>query len=137
VVDIYMPDMKYADEAIARKYSGVADYPAINQAAVREMQRQVGDLLLDERGLAQRGLLVRHLILPNDLAGTQAILRFLAQHISRQVYLNLMDQYRPAYRAGEYPELNRPISRQEHHRALALAQELGLQRLDQRRGWGW
>ncbi len=91
VVDIYMPDMKYADEANALHYSKIPDYPRLNQAAVREMHRQVGDLLL-EQGLAIRGLLVRHLVLPNWLAGTAEIIRFLAEEISQNTYLNLMDQ---------------------------------------------
>lgn len=136
VVDIYMPDMKYADAEIARKYSGVPDYPQFNRAAVREMQRQVGDLWMDEAGIARRGLLVRHLLLPGGLAGTEQVLRFLAQEISPQVYLNLMDQYRPAYQAGRYPELDRPVTRSEYQQALELARSLGLKRLDQRfRRW--
>lgn len=132
VIDIYMPDMKYADAAIARKYSKVRDYPAINRAAVKEMHRQVGDLQLDEHGIARRGLLVRHLILPADLAGTRDILEFLARQVSRNTYLNLMDQYRPCYKAGDYPELNRRLTRDEFERALSCAQEVGLGRLDAR-----
>ncbi len=133
VVDIYMPDMKYADAAIARRYSKIPDYPAVNQAAVKEMHRQVGDLQLDDQGIATRGLLVRHLILPENLAGTDQIVRFLAEEISPNTYLNLMDQYRPAYRAAQFPELNRPITRQEYQRAVDLALQAGLKRLDQRR----
>jgi putative pyruvate formate lyase activating enzyme len=132
VIDIYMPDMKYADATIARKYSKIRDYPAINRAAVKEMHRQVGNLQVDERGVALCGLLVRHLILPNDLAGTGEILRFLAQEISPDTYLNLMDQYRPCYKAEEYPELNRRITRSEFERAARWAEEFGLRRLDQR-----
>jgi putative pyruvate formate lyase activating enzyme len=133
VVDIYMPDMKYSDAKIARQYSTVRDYPQVNQAAVREMHRQVGDLQIDERGLATRGLLVRHLILPNDLAGTQEVLRFLAEEISPNTYLNLMDQYRPAYRAFRYPELNRRITMEEYRSAVQMALDLGLRRLDERK----
>jgi putative pyruvate formate lyase activating enzyme len=132
VVDIYMPDMKYADAIIARKYSKIRDYLAINRAAVKEMHRQVGDLIVDERGVALRGLLVRHLILPDDLAGTREVLRFLTQKISPNTYLNLMDQYRPCYKAQEYPELNRRITREEYARAVQWAEELGLRRLDER-----
>jgi len=113
VIDIYMPDMKCADAKIARQYSKIRDYPRVNQEAVREMHRQVGDLQIDENGLAQRGLLVRHLVLPNDLAGTEDILRFLVDEISPNTYLNLMDQYRPAYRAHHYPDLNRSLTRHE------------------------
>jgi putative pyruvate formate lyase activating enzyme len=133
VVDIYMPDMKYGDSSLARKYSKVRDYVAANQAAVREMHRQVGDLVLDEHGIALRGLLVRHLVLPGRIAGTDEVLAFLANEISRNTYLNLMDQYRPCYRADEYPELDRPITADEYRDALAAAARLGLARLDERR----
>ena len=133
VIDIYMPDMKYADAAAAERYSLAPDYPRINQAAVKEMHRQVGDLQVDAQGLAVRGLLVRHLVLPNDLAGSREIMRFLAEEISPHTYLNVMDQYRPAWRASRYPELNRSTSRSEHQAALQAAQDAGLQRLDRRR----
>jgi putative pyruvate formate lyase activating enzyme len=133
VVDIYMPDMKYGDSSLARKYSKVRDYVAANQAAVRAMHRQVGDLVLDEHGIALRGLLVRHLVLPDGVAGTDQVLAFLANEISRNTYLNLMDQYRPCYRADEYPELDRPITADEYRDALAAAARLGLARLDERR----
>jgi putative pyruvate formate lyase activating enzyme len=137
VIDIYMPDMKYADPEIGLRYSRIRDYPRINQDAVREMHRQVGDLQMDERGIAIRGLLVRHLVLPNDLAGSQQVFRFLAQEVSTNTYLNVMDQYRPAYRAHKFPALNRRITREEYQRALDLAREAGLTRLDQRRSWPW
>jgi putative pyruvate formate lyase activating enzyme len=139
VVDIYMPDMKFADAETARRYSKVANYPRVNQAAVREMHRQVGDLQIDESGLATRGLLVRHLVLPGDLAGTGEIVRFLAGQISPNTYLNLMDQYRPAYKARHFLELNRGISVQEYAAAVRLAEEAGLRRLDGRRPafWTW
>jgi putative pyruvate formate lyase activating enzyme len=133
VIDIYMPDMKYADPAAAERYSLAPDYPSINQAAVKEMHRQVGDLQVDAQGLAVRGLLVRHLVLPDDLAGSRAIMRFLAEEISPHTYLNVMDQYRPAWRASRYPELNRSTSRSEHQAVLQAAQDAGLQRLDKRR----
>jgi len=133
VVDIYMPDMKYGDSSLARKYSKVRDYVAANQAAVREMHRQVGDLVLDEHGIALRGLLVRHLVLPDGVAGTDQVLAFLANEISRNTYLNLMDQYRPCYRPDEYPELDRPITADEYRDALAAAARLDLTRLDERR----
>jgi putative pyruvate formate lyase activating enzyme len=132
VFDIYMPDMKYSDEAIAQRLSKVKGYPAINRAAVAEMHRQVGDLYLDERGIALRGLLVRHLVLPGGLAGTAEIVRFLAEEISPNTYLNIMDQYRPCYKAHEYPELNRRITSEEYAEAVRLAHEVGLYRLDDR-----
>jgi len=137
VIDIYMPDMKYASAQIARNYSKVPLYPQVNQAAVKEMYRQVGDLQINEQGLALRGLLVRHLVLPNDLAGTAEIVRFLAQEISLNTYLNLMDQYRPEYNVRRYPNqfprLARPITRQEYQTAVQAAHDAGLKRLDQRK----
>jgi putative pyruvate formate lyase activating enzyme len=129
VVDIYMPDVKYADAQLARKYSKVRDYPARNQAAVKEMHRQVGDLIVDENGIASRGLLVRHLVLPNAIAGTADIVRFLADKISPNTFLNVMDQYRPCFKAGSFPDLNRPISRNEYREAMRLAEVAGLHRL--------
>ncbi len=136
VVDIYMPDMKYGDSRLAHRYSHVRDYCEVNRAAVREMHRQVGDLVLDARGIARRGLLVRHLVLPGGVSGTQAVLRFLAEEISPGTYLNLMDQYRPCYRADENPPLDRALSREEYREALDLARRLGL-RLDAQCGARW
>ncbi len=137
VVDIYMPDMKYADEEIAYRYSRVRNYPAVNQAAVKEMHRQVGDLVLDDRGIALRGLLVRHLVLPGGLAGTAEIARFLAEEVSRDTYINVMDQYRPCYRAYENPPLDRPITAREHAAAVEAARAAGLHRFDRRRLFWW
>lgn len=137
VIDIYMPDMKYADEKAAYKYSRIPNYPAVNQNAVLEMHHQVGDLQINEDGLATRGLLIRHLILPNNLAGTEKILRFLANEISLNTYLNLMPQYRPAYRAPKYPELNRSINQSEYQYAIDMAHKCGLRRLDKRRSLAW
>lgn len=139
VVDIYMPDVKYADAEVGRRYSRVSRYPDVNQAAVKEMHRQVGDLTMDERGVAQRGLLVRHLVLPGGLAGTAKVVRFLRDEISPDTYTNVMAQYRPCYRAGNLPPLDRPITNQEYAEAVSLAQEAGL-RLDERRTrlmWLW
>ena len=130
VIDIYMPDMKFADSEIAAPLLGVADYAEVNQATVLEMHRQVGDLVLDSRGIARRGLLIRHLVLPDNLAGTDLILAFIAERLSRNTYLNLMDQYRPCYRSDRYPPLDRPLSRAEYRRALNWAAAAGLERLD-------
>ena len=130
VVDIYMPDMKYSDAKTAEQLSGIKGYPQVNQAAVKEMHRQVGDLQLDESGVAQRGLLVRHLVLPNRLAGTEEVVRFLAQEISTNTYLNIMAQYRPCYKAFDIPQLARPLNRQEFSEAIDLAHQQGLSRLD-------
>lgn len=131
-VDIYMPDMKYADEETARKYSGAERYPQVNRAAVKEMHRQVGDLVMDENGIALRGLFVRHLVLPKDLAGTPEIARFLAEEVSPDTYINVMDQYRPCYKANDLPPLDRRTSRAEFNRAMKQAREAGLHRFDKR-----
>jgi putative pyruvate formate lyase activating enzyme len=130
IVDIYMPDMKYSDEGTARRFSGIKDYPEINKAATKEMHLQVGDLRLDDQGIASGGLLVRHLVLPNGLAGTGDVCRFLSQEISADTYLNVMAQYRPCHRASEIPELARVITREEFEEAVGTAHKWGLYRLD-------
>ncbi|MFQ5599709.1 MAG: radical SAM protein [Candidatus Krumholzibacteriia bacterium] len=121
VVDIYMPDMKYGNSKTARRASRVSDYVEVNRAVVKEMHAQVGDLALDEHGIAQRGLLVRHLVLPGGLAGTGRIAEFLRDEISPHTYLNLMDQYRPCYRAQEHPPLHRRLEAREYREAVRLA----------------
>jgi putative pyruvate formate lyase activating enzyme len=118
IVDIYLADLKYADREIARRYSKVKNYPEVAMAAIREMHRQVGDLILDERGIAIRGLLVRHLVLPNGLAGTEKVVEFLGS-LSKNLAVNVMDQYYPSYMAWKYPELNRRITQREYHQALS------------------
>jgi len=130
VVDIYMPDMKYGGSERAYQYSRIKDYPRVNQAAVLEMQRQVGDLQFNQDGIAQCGLLVRHLVLPNGLADSELIFKFLAEEVSKNVYLNIMAQYRPAFKAHGYPGLNRRIRDEEYREAIALAKQFGLMRLD-------
>jgi len=130
IIDIYMPDMKYSDGKIAEQLSGIKDYPLANKAAIKEMHRQVGDLKIDEQGVAQRGLLVRHLVLPNQLAGTQEVVRFLAQEVSTNTYLNIMAQYHPCYKAFDIPSLVCPLQQQEFTEALDLAHQQGLYRLD-------
>ena len=137
VIDIYMPDMKYSEARLARQYSKVRNYPQVNQAAVREMHRQVGDLVINEQGLAVRGLLVRHLILPNGLAGTAEILHFLAEEISKETYLNLMDQYRPDFNAHQFPELDHRPTKEEYSQAVKQAHAVGLDRLDRPRLHLW
>jgi len=124
-VDIYMPDAKYADGEAARELSAAPDYPEVNRAALREMHRQVGDLAI-ERGVATRGLLVRHLVLPEGMAGSRAVLDFLAREISPRTYVNVMAQYRPCYRAGECPKIARPPTREEFAEAYDYAARLGL-----------
>ena len=130
IIDIYMPDMKYSDEGCGRKYSKALNYPEVNMAAVKEMHRQTGDLVLDENGIALRGLLVRHLILPGGLSGTERILSFISREISKNTYLNIMDQYRPCFKAGKYPEIDKSITREEFSQAIQMAKEYGLKRLD-------
>ena len=130
IIDIYMPDMKYGDAEKAHHFSHVRDYVEVNRAAVREMHRQVGDLILDENGIALRGLLVRHLVLPDNISGTDSVLAFIAKEISSNTYVNIMDQYRPCYRADENPPLDRPITSREFSRALAWAESLGVHRSD-------
>lgn len=129
VVDIYMPDAKYADAAVAGKYSLVKQYPKVNRLALKEMHRQVGDLELDARGVARRGLIVRHLVLPEGLAGTVETMRFLAEEISVDTYVNVMAQYRPCYRAMDHPALRRSITGEEYQEALEITRSMGLHRL--------
>ncbi len=130
VVDIYMPDFKYIDPAMALKYSRAEDYPEAAMAAIREMHRQVGDLLIDKGGIAIRGLLVRHLVLPEGIAGTAGIVKFLADEISKNTYVNIMDQYHPCYKAFDNPPLNRRITHQEYADAVQIAIDAGLKRID-------
>jgi len=127
IVDIYMPDIKYSQREPAEKYSSTPDYFDRCREAVAEMHRQVGDLTGDERGIARRGLLVRHLVLPNNLAGSEAILRFIAS-LSRDTYINIMEQYRPCGEAYQYPEINRRPTAAEYFRVIDMARSLGLHR---------
>jgi len=134
VVDIYMPDLKYGNSETARRYSRVRDYVAPNQAAVQEMHRQVGDLVLDSDGIARRGLLIRHLVMPGLLEETAEVLWFIADELSPNSYVNLMDQYHPCYRAIDYPPLDRRLTAGEYMQALEIAKTYGLGRLDRRPG---
>lgn len=134
IIDIYMPDMKYAAEETGWRYSGVRDYPAVNRAAVKEMHRQVGELLLDGEGVAVRGLAVRHLVLPHGLAGTLETAHFLAGEVSRDTFLNITADYQPCYRALELPGLSRPVTQEEFREAVGLARQAGLMRLDESHG---
>lgn len=126
IIDIYLPDCKYSDNEMAERYSQAPDYFKIAKKAIKEMQRQVGDLEFDSEGLAKKGLLVRHLILPNNLAGSKEILRFLTEEVSSNVYVNIMNQYNPCWRAKDFPELNRPITAEEYEKVIDLAKEYGL-----------
>ncbi len=129
IIDIYMPDFKYSDPDMALKYSKAKDYPQTAKAALKEMHAQVGDLVMDERGIAVRGLLVRHLVLPGGIAGTGEVVRFIAEEISRETYINIMDQYYPCYKASDYPPINRRITGKEYAEAIKMAARAGLRRI--------
>lgn len=128
IIDIYMPDAKYSDDEISFKYSNIPNYFETMKAVIKEMHSQVGDLIINEKGIALRGLLIRHLVLPNNLAGSEKIFQFLAKEISKNTFLNIMDQYYPTYRAFEFPELSRRITEKEFKNAIYLAKRVGLKR---------
>lgn len=128
IIDIYMPDIKYSDDAMAQRYSNAHAYWEVVTTAVKEMYKQVGDLKISKRGIAQRGLLIRHLVLPNDISGSTKVLEFIANEISRNSYINIMDQYYPAYKALEYPALNRRITKDEYQKVISYAVSLDLHR---------
>ncbi len=130
LVDIYMPDVKFLDSRAAERYCGAPDYPDAVRAAVAEMARQVGPLVLDPRGIAVRGLLVRHLVMPGGASTTRSVIDFLSAEIGKDTYLNLMDQYRPCGRAGEFPEIDGRISASEWRDAVEYARSRGMSRLD-------
>lgn len=129
IVDIYMPDFKYSDKEYSSKYSDADDYPGVVKQAIKEMHRQVGDLQLDE-GIAMKGLLIRHLVLPDGVAGTPEIIRFIAEKISKETYINIMDQYHPCFNAFDNPPLNRRITAREYSNAIQYAIRAGLKRID-------
>jgi len=131
IVDIYMPDIKYLSPEAAKEYSDAEDYPTVIKKVIREMHRQVGDLVISPEGIATRGLLVRHLVMPGMLEDTARIAAFLAGEISRDTYVNIMAQYRPEYLAHEHPPLDRPLSRDEWREALRRARAAGLHRFDE------
>lgn len=135
IVDIYMPDFKYWDPEMARKYSKVADYPEVARQTIKEMYRQVGDLVMDEDGLAKRGLIVRHLVMPENIAGTREVMRWIARELSPRTYVNIMAQYYPAGKVSrsEYAEINRRATACEYQEAIEEAWRAGLLRLDPRR----
>ncbi|HAL57079.1 MAG TPA: radical SAM protein [Bacteroidetes bacterium] len=128
IIDLYMPDIKYSNNEAARKYSGAKDYWDVVRLAVKEMHRQTGDLATDERGIATRGLIIRHLVLPNGIAGSMAVMEYIAHELSLDSYVNIMDQYRPVHRAHRYPELDRPIVESEYDEVVDYALKLGLHR---------
>jgi putative pyruvate formate lyase activating enzyme len=131
IVDIYKPDMKYMDGDKAAKYSaGASDYPGVAKKAIIEMNRQVGELKIDNRGIALRGLIIRHLVMPNRVAGTEKFVRWVAENLSKSTYVNIMAQYRVEYKAFNYPEISRGITAQEFLEAMDWAEKYGLTNLD-------
>ena len=127
IVDIYLPDIKYSTEENGRKYSGVDDYVKHNRIALKEMHRQVGTLKMDANGIAQRGLLIRHLVLPNKLAGSLESLNFVAQELSPETHMSLMSQYHPCYKACDHPDVRRRLNVPEYNEVVEHAEELGLE----------
>jgi putative pyruvate formate lyase activating enzyme len=127
IVDIYMPDFKYADPAVGQRLSKVKEYWQIAKDAVKEMHRQVGDLTVDKHGIALKGLIIRHLVLPGKLAGTEKVMHFIAEEISPLSYINIMDQYHPEFQACNFPELNRRINRTEFREAIDIAKRASRQ----------
>jgi putative pyruvate formate lyase activating enzyme len=128
IVDIYMPDVKYMEEKYSKRFSNAPDYPEVIKKVLKEMYRQVGDLTANSEGIAERGLLIRHLVMPHGVASSEAVLRFIAEEISIHSYVNIMDQYRPEYEAHEYPEINRRITHKEYLEALQIAKRYRLYR---------
>jgi len=132
IFDIYMPDFKFWTGDSGKRFAKAPDYPDVARKAIKEMHRQVGDLVINEEGLAVKGLLVRHLVMPGRLDETREILRFLAQDVSRNTYVNVMDQYRPCGKAHQYPPIDRRLTNEEFREALRLAEDAGLHRLDEK-----
>jgi putative pyruvate formate lyase activating enzyme len=132
IFDIYMPDFKFWNPELSHKFFKAKDYPVRARESLKEMYRQVGDLILDEKGVALRGIILRHLVMPEGIAGTKDILRFIAKEISPNTYVNIMDQYRPCGNAYKYQPLNRRITPEEYEDALKGAREEGITRLDKR-----
>ena len=130
IVDIYMPDFKFWNPASSRAYCDVPDYPEVARQALRVMHRQVGELTMDADGIARHGMIIRHLVMPQGLAETRGILTFIAEHLSRDTYVNLMPQYRPCGQAGEFPALSRSLNSREFKAAVMAALKIGLRRLD-------
>ncbi|MDR1418738.1 MAG: radical SAM protein [Endomicrobium sp.] len=130
LIDIYLPDIKYVDNKIAFKYSKVKNYVQANQLAVKEMKRQVGDLQIDQNGVAKKGIIVRHLVLPYNINNTKKILKFIAEELSKDTYVSLMSQYHSAYKSTEFKELSRSLSLQEYNEAIDYLETLNL-----KNGW--
>lgn len=128
VVDIYMPDFKYFDNKIAEELSGIKNYVDVSKIAIKEMHRQVGDLVIND-GIALRGVLIRHLVLPENISGSDELLKFIAEDISLETYINIMDQYYPCFRAATFPPLDRRITKKELSNVLEMAKKIGFKRI--------
>ena len=128
VVDIYMPDAKYMNETYSKAFSNAPDYPEILKKVLKEMHRQVGDLKINSRGIAERGLLIRHLVMPHGVASSESVLKFIAEEISVHSYVNIMEQYRPEYQADEYSEIDRRVTHKEYSEAIQVAKRFHLYR---------
>lgn len=128
IFDIYMPDIKFLDTSLSQRYLNAKNYPEIVKKVVKEMHRQVGDLVINEIGIATRGLLIRHLVMPSCLEDTKNVLQFIKEEISENAFVNIMAQYRPCYRAEKFPEIARRITPQEYNFALEYARKIGLRR---------
>lgn len=136
IVDIYLPDFKYWDNEMAKKYSsGAEDYPDKTKEAILEMNRQVGVAKTDKKGIMKRGLMIRHLVMPNNIAGSEKIMEWIAENLPKDTYVNIMAQYHPQYKAYDYPELSRRITRAEYKKVVEKAQKLGLTNLDIQAYW--
>jgi len=131
IVDIYMPDIKFLSGEAAERYTSAGDYPDVVRSAVKEMHRQVGDLTISSEGIAERGLLVRHLVMPGMLDDTRRVVEFIANEISPNTYVNVMRQYRPEYKACDFPPIGEPLTAEDWRAAVALAREAGITRLDE------
>jgi len=134
VVDIYMPDFKFWDSTMARRYLRAPNYPEVARQAIKEVHRQVGPLVVDDEGVARRGLVLRHLVMPDDICDTREIMQWVARELGRDTYVNIMPQYHPAGKVSDaqYPEINRCLTHEEFRQAIQAAREAGLFRLDVR-----
>ena len=128
IVDIYMPDAKFMEAQDARQFCNAPDYPEVLRVVLKEMHRQVGDLTLNSKGVAERGLLIRHLVMPGGVASSESVLKFIAEEISVHSYVNIMNQYRPEYRAGEHQQINRRTNHREYLEAIQIAKRFRLYR---------
>jgi len=127
IIDIYLPDIRYSDDEMAKKYSDAPDYVLNSRSAIAEMYRQTGNLEVDDEGVAVSGLIIRHLILPDGIAGSESSLKWIAEELSPEVTISVMSQYSPVYRAGLFPEINRRITKREYDHVVSIVNDLGME----------